>query len=95
MCIMSISQGDGKIDFINSKKKKRYHRLGILECILIGVLSGHVIYKMHADIYIYFCRICLVFYSDLWIFIFTFICMILVDTDYYVFSGDMLFHLIY
>ena len=48
---------------------------------------------MHANIYLYFCRIVLVLYSDLWIFIFTFICMILVDTDYYVFSGDMLFHL--
>lgn len=23
MCIMFISQGDGKIDFINSKKKKK------------------------------------------------------------------------
>lgn len=57
------------------------------------MVLGHMTYKMHADTCIYFCRIRLVFYSDLWIFIFTFICMILVDTDYYVFSGDILFHL--
>lgn len=43
---------------------------------------------------VYFCRMCSVFYSDLCIFIFTFICMMLADPDYTVFSGDLLLHLV-
>lgn len=92
---MSISRGNRKTDFTNKLSEKRRHRLGILEYILIEAFSGHRLCRMHANIYLYFFRIGLVLYSDLWIFIFTFICMILVDTDYYVFSGDMLFHLMY
>lgn len=57
------------------------------------VFLGYMLYKMYVNIYICFCRICLVVYFDFQIFIFIFICMIFVDIDYYVFFGDMLFYL--
>lgn len=58
----------------------------------MGALSGHMRSKTRAPISSHLYRVALVFYSDLPIFIFTFICMILVDPAYYVFSGDKLFH---